>query len=122
MPESRKRKKDGKTVGNGKQKRVERLERAGDMETGVTLQDLINTLAYQEYVKDGTIVAEDAKITIPDEIPVTVDQGDEKRVVGKATRIPGAEKTLSINITDPEALAQVKTQAEIYSIYSEEQE
>lgn len=53
MPESKKRKKDGKTVSNGQKTRQERMERFGDQESGVTLQDLINTLAYQDYKEQG---------------------------------------------------------------------
>lgn len=45
VPESKKRKKNGKKVGNGHAGRIERLE---NMESGVTLQDLINIVAYQE--------------------------------------------------------------------------
>lgn len=45
MPESKKRKKNGKKVGNGE---AARLKRFDDMESGVSFQDLINVLAYQE--------------------------------------------------------------------------
>ena len=52
MPKSKKRKKRGKTVSNGEKTR---LERFANMESGVTLQDLINVVAYQEYVETGEI-------------------------------------------------------------------
>lgn len=55
MPLSRKRKKHGKKVSNGEVKRSriinERIERAGDQLSGVTLQDLINVVAYQDSQK-----------------------------------------------------------------------
>ena len=50
MPLSRKRKKKGKKVEGGAKITVD-----PNKESSVTLQDLINVLAYQEYVKDGTI-------------------------------------------------------------------
>ena len=49
MPLSRRRKKNGKTVGKGKASR--RSSNFGDMESGVTLQSLINVLAAQEAQK-----------------------------------------------------------------------
>lgn len=57
MPLSRRRKKRGKKVGNGERKNSlahdQRLEEA-DISAGVTLQDLINVLAAQEYQKQKT--------------------------------------------------------------------
>lgn len=53
MAVSKKRKKKGKDVQNNPARRASVLEQ---MESSVSLQDLINVLAYQEYVKDGTIV------------------------------------------------------------------
>lgn len=50
MPISRKRKKNGKAVKNSAVKRAQRLEEA-DIQSGVTLQDLINVLAAQEAQK-----------------------------------------------------------------------
>lgn len=103
MPVSKKRKKNGKVVKNSAARRGRRLETtAAEQPSGVSLQDLINVLAYQEYVKDGTIVAPDTSIHIPETIPLTVGEGDDKRQVGTATPIPGDEEHLSINITDPE--------------------
>lgn len=54
MPLSRRRKKNGKVVKNNPDKRAERLEEA-DISAGVTLQDLINVVAYQEYGKNGEL-------------------------------------------------------------------
>lgn len=103
MPLSKRRKKKGKVVKNNPDRRAQRLEEA-DIRAGVSLQDLINVVAYQEYVKDGTIIADDAKIDIPVELPITVEDEDEdgnKRRVGTATTIPGTDG-VSINITDPD--------------------
>lgn len=57
MPISRKRKKKGKVVGTGRAKRdkahaARLLEEEVQHGAGVSLQQLINTLAVQEYQKD----------------------------------------------------------------------
>lgn len=65
MPVSKKRKKKGKSVEHSAARRIQRLEEAP---TGVTLQDLINVLAYQEYVADGTIVPESSADAEPTEV------------------------------------------------------
>ena len=53
MPVSKKRRrKGGKLAQNNARKRAQRLERT---ESGVSLQDLINVLAYQEYEKRGEL-------------------------------------------------------------------
>src|SRR5690349_8470523 len=49
----RRRRKNGKKVGNGENKMSRTF---AEMESGVSLQDLINTVAYQDYVKEGKIV------------------------------------------------------------------
>lgn len=51
MPISKKRKKNGKKVKHSALKRARRLEES-DIQSGVTLQDLINVLAAQEFEKD----------------------------------------------------------------------
>lgn len=97
MPISRKRKKNGKKVKKGT------LTIDPNKESSVTLQDLINVLAYQEYVKDGTIIADDAKINVPVELPVTViDEDGNKRRVGTATTIPGDDNEVAFHIDDPD--------------------
>lgn len=63
MPVSKKRKKKGKTV---KYDEGAKLHIDPEKESSLTLQDLINVLAYQEYVKDGTIVPPDETIDISD--------------------------------------------------------
>lgn len=75
MPLSRRRKKKGKVVKNDPQKRAQRLEEA-DISSGVSLQDLINVLAYQEYVKDGTISTDK-------ELPDVCDEQGRSLVVNK---------------------------------------
>lgn len=115
MPVSKKRKKKGKPV---------RGRVASENLSGVTLQDLINVLAYQEYVQDGTIVRDDVKVTIPDEIPVNVEDADgNKRQVGTATPIPGDPEHVSISFTDPVAKAAITTIAgSDYSIAKNEEQ
>lgn len=98
MPVSKKRKKKGKKVGNGK---VSRVRQFAERPSGVSLQDLINVLAYQEYVKDGSIVADDAKVTVADPLPVTIEDADGNKIqVGTAERIPGDPNALSIKLDD----------------------
>lgn len=56
MPVSKNRRKDGKRVKNNNRKRAQRIEKtAEDQPSGVSLQDLINVLAYQEYEKRGEL-------------------------------------------------------------------
>lgn len=121
MPLSRKRKKKGKVVGNGEKSRQSKIDNSSysDQPSGVTLQDLINVMAYQQYVEDGTIVADDVTVHIPEVIPVTVGEGDDKREVGTATPIPGDEGALSFNITDPEILSTIQGPVDHYSIDEE---
>lgn len=66
MPVSKNKRKNGKQVKHNAGKRSQRLEAASDQPSGVSLQDLINVLAYQEYVKDGTIVPEESEINFDD--------------------------------------------------------
>lgn len=54
MPISKRRKKKGKRVKNSAARRAQRLEEvAAEQPSGVTLQDLIDVVAYQEYEKQG---------------------------------------------------------------------
>lgn len=56
MPLSKRRKKKGKVVKNSRTKRNRRIQSAGDdLSSGVTLQELINIVAYQEYEKKGEL-------------------------------------------------------------------
>lgn len=56
MAKSKNRRKNGKRVNNSRAKRNRRIEQtAGDQPSGVTMQDLINVLAYQEYEKRGEL-------------------------------------------------------------------
>lgn len=118
MPQSRKRKKKGKVVKSDTARRSQRLE---EMSSGVTMQDLINVLAYQEYVKDGTILAENAKVNIPDEIPVTVGEGENKRQVGTAVQVEGRDE-LSVRITDHDTIQHLSDPGAKYSISTEDEE
>ena len=62
MPVSKKRKKNGKKVGNGRAKNARQLESFGDRESGVTLQDLINVVAYQDYEAKGLLPSQQAEL------------------------------------------------------------
>lgn len=107
MPVSKKRKgKKGKPV-----------KRGTDRLSSLTLQDLINVVAYQEahpeearvqvrvddLIEDEhTVLAEDAVVNIPTDLPVMAENGDgTKRRVGTASVIPGDDNSLSIRIDDP---------------------
>lgn len=94
MPVSKKRKKNGKKVKSNDYRRARRVEKVADEQmTGVTLQDLINVLAYQEYVKDGTIVPDEKDIpTIAD---IDFDDPDVAAVINavdKASHIDENEE------------------------------
>lgn len=100
MPRSKKRKKNGKKVGNGQSKNLvahtERMERAEEQLSGVTLQDLINVVAFQEYKDQGVYAEEPEKV-----VPLTVENEDgTKRQVGTATTIPGKEGYVNVYIDD----------------------
>lgn len=69
MPISKKRKKNGKKVGGGVAAR--RAARDAELaeiqrDSGVSLQDLINTVAYQEYVAEGKIEAPENPVQVID--------------------------------------------------------
>lgn len=118
MPISRRRKKKGKPVGNGESKnRAAHEDRMETMKSGVTLQDLINAVAFQEHQK-GNKVADDAVVNIPEVIPVTVGEGDEKREIGTAVHTPG-EEIVDITITDPQASEIIAGPMGNYSIDKE---
>ena len=122
MPISKKRKKNGKKVKSSATKRAQRLEEASaDISSGVTLQDLINVLAYQEYTKDGTIVADDAVVHIPGEIPVSVGEGENKRQIGTAVQVEGRDE-LSVRVTDHEMIQRLSDPNAQYSISTEDEE
>ena len=106
MPKSKKRKKKGKPVGNGEAKNYQQI-RGSDRVTGVSLQDLINVVAYQEYVKDGSIVAPNAEIHIPDEIPVVTGEGENKRQIGVTNPVPGDPDAVSVHLTDPDVIRYI---------------
>lgn len=56
MPVSKNRRKNGKRVKHSQAKRSRRLESdMAEVPTGVSLQDLINMVAYQEYQQAGLI-------------------------------------------------------------------
>jgi hypothetical protein len=120
VPISRKRKKNGKKV------QRKPVQPSDDLSAGVSLQDLINVVAYQQYVEDGTIegpqipdqstrIADDVKITMPEVVPVTIGEGVEKRQIGTASPIEGDPEHVSIHITDPEVTEQIRDKGS-YSI------
>lgn len=122
MPISKRRKKKGKTVKHSADKRSrvlnERLERVGEQESAVSLQDLINVLAYQEYVNDGTIIAPDVKVTMAEEVPVTVeDENGVKQRIGTAYPIEGDPLHVSIQLDNPGLILDPST---TYSIGEEQ--
>lgn len=114
MPVSKKRKrKNGKSVSYRQFGRDRReLDSTGDLTAGVTLQDLINMVAYQEYVESGVIanvaIPDTATVTYADDLPVTVGEGDEKRRVGTATPIEGQPGHVSIQFDDPDTAAIIR--------------
>lgn len=107
MPVSKNRRKNGKKVKHSPAKRDQRLkEIEADLEygqAGVSLQDLINVVAAQEHAKDGTIVADDVKVDMPEEVPVYDGEGEDRKQIGTAARIPGDDDHVSIKFDDPEA-------------------
>ena len=130
MPRSKKRKKNGKKVGNGAAKNNalanERLERVGEMESEVTLQDLINMVAYQEYEALGLYdKGEDVKVVdipesvvdIPESVPVTFYGPDgTKRQIGTASPIPGEEGRVSVHIDDEDFRNEILMPSSDFSI------
>lgn len=117
MPKSKKRRrKDGKKLGNGLSAHNNRTGRAADIESRVTMQDLINLIAYQEYVKDGTIVDENVIVSTDGDIPVFSGEGENRRQIGTASHIPDDPEHLSIRITDAEAISQEILSEGTYSI------
>jgi hypothetical protein len=87
MPVSKKRKKKGKTV-----------KRGSDRMTGLTLQDLINVVAYQEYKEAGVY--------------------DDPETVG-LPEIPTVE---NIDFEDPDAQAVIRAVSEVSKVNEKENE
>lgn len=129
MPLSKKRKKKGKKVKHDPHQRF----------SGLTLQDLINVVAYQEthgLTKPTTIdftnpdtqavikAVDSAGIVmdlepldeIAEDAVVTMGEGENKREIGTASPIPGDPEHMSIHITDPEVLSTVQGPMGNYSI------
>lgn len=112
MPISKKRKKKRGAIAkyNRLKRREAMLVQGEDMTSGVTLQDLINMVAYQEYVEAGKIqndqIEMDSTAKVEFEVspgtPVTVERDGERVVVGSADPIPGDPQHFSAYITDPE--------------------
>ena len=126
MPKSRIRKrKNGKKVGKGARITVD-----PEKESSITLQDLINAVAWQESQKsdddptklvgpsteelvrgeieaNGDILASDAEIDVPDSVPVYVGEGENRIQIGTAK--PASDSSASdITITDPEVMAKIQ--------------
>ena len=123
MPLSRKRKKNGKRVGRGERKNFEaHNKRLANMESGLTIQDLINVVAYQDGVQDGTIVADDVIVTMGDDIPVFVGEGENRREIGTASPNKDDPERVSIHITDPGAAQIISGPTGNYSIDKENED
>lgn len=125
MPVSKKRKKKGKKVGNGENSRID-TSAYSDFSAGVTLQDLINVVAYQEYTQKDvdltTQIAADATVHMEGPVPLVVGEGDDKREIGTASPIPGDPDHISIHITDPEVARTVHGPIGDYSIDKENED
>jgi hypothetical protein len=127
MPISRRRKKKGKTVrGHGAKIKVD-----PDKESSVTLQDLINAVAWQESQKPdddptkmrGPVeVSDDVVVHYADNMPVYVGEGENRIQIGTADKIPGANDSVSIRITDPEVMDMVRGPMSDFSIDKEHDE
>lgn len=144
MPISKKRKKKGKSVRRGT------FKVDPNKESSISLQDLINVVAYQEakagrytppvvdmpqageiYAKVWThedteiapnvIVRADAVVDIPETASVNIEDSRGNKIgVGTVSRIPGDDNHVSLNITDPDILAMVQGPIGEYSIDNKE--
>lgn len=126
MPLSKNRRKNGKKVIRGKaarqRARAAEIELLKDKPSHLTLNDLIRVVAYQESLKgENTVVADDATVTMPDEVPLYMGE-DKTRAVGTVSKIPGDPEHVSINITDDEILKQVQGPVDHFSIAEENQD
>ena len=121
MPISKKRKKKGKTIqGHGA-----RIVVDPNKESNVTLQDLINALAYQEFMASpDVVIADDVKVEFADDIPVTITNEDgTKTRVGTATPIPGGDgQHVSVQINDSEILKMIQGPMGEFSIDKEHED
>lgn len=133
MPVSKKRKKKGVVARfNRDRRRHEIEEQIKDQSSGVSLQDLINMVAYQEYQEAGIIdgpaipdhfeIAPDVEIVFDKDVPVVIGEGEEKRQVGTASPVPGSPGHASIQLTDDEVLKQIQGPIENYSIDKEQED
>lgn len=87
MPVSKNRRKNDKRVKNSDRRRAQRIEKAAeDQPSGVTLQDLIDVLAYQEYEKRGELPSQQ---TDPEHVSISKD--DLKPCKGQNVNICVAE-------------------------------
>lgn len=144
MPISRKRKKKLKKGGGAK------LYIDPNKESSITLQDLINVVAVQEFkagnyepqepetpqageiyakvrtsddteIAPGVILRADAVVNIPDVVPVNIEDARGNKIgVGTASPIPGDPNHVSITITDPRILELVQGPMGDYSIDTKE--
>lgn len=83
MPVSKKRKKKGGAIAKfNRDRRNQRLEEiAADQPSGVTLQDLINMVAYQEYQQAGIIEGPAIPDQAPEDITPDFDDPDTAAVI-----------------------------------------
>ena len=103
MPESKNRRKNGKRVNNSREKRTRRIEKASEShQSGVTLQDLINVLAYQEYEKRGELPSQQ---TVPSE-HTTISKDDLKPCKGQNVNVCVAEGCYNESCLDRETHIQ----------------
>lgn len=145
MPISKKRKKKGRVVGKGARLKVD-----PNKESSITIQDLINVVAYQEFkegsydppvseevaelyakvqVKEDTEIAPnvilraDSVMNIPGTIPVNIENSrGEKIGIGTASPIEGDPGHVSIQITDERILDMIRGPIGAFSMDQEENE
>jgi hypothetical protein len=75
--------------------------------------------AAAEYEEKFVVVDDDVKIDFPEEVPLTIGEGADKREIGTATPVPGSPGQVSIHINDPETVGLLSDHGDHYSIEKE---
>lgn len=111
MPKSKNKRKNGKQVSHNADKRAERMS---NMDSGLTLQDLINVVAYQDYVADGTIVPEKSYSddviegeVVSEEFPLMAIESEEHLQIGTLSLVAGDPDSVTVDLTDEEAVGHI---------------
>lgn len=111
MPKKKSKRKNGEIVQHNADKRSARLD---DMDSGLTLQDLINVVAYQEYVADGTIAAEETYSddviegeVVSEEFPLMAIESEEHLQIGTLSLVAGDPDSVAVDLTDEEAVGHI---------------